>query len=259
MRNIFDFHTHAYPDKVAGKAVEFLNSYYHVDCAGNGTMGDLKRSAAEGGVSHLLVHAVATRPDQVENVNSWIARHIGGNVYGFGTIHPLYENIGRELDRIRSLGLRGLKLHPDFQQFYVDDPMMDPIFGAIEGEMPVLIHAGDRQNDYSSPARIQRVVQRFPRLTVIAAHLGGFSQWDEAMQCLHGKNLYVDTSSSLPFLEKARAIEIIHSYDIEHVLFGTDYPLTRHKEELERFSMLGLTPAQNDLILFDNAARLLRI
>lgn len=259
MQKILDIHTHAYPEKVASKAVDFLNNYYHIDCQGNGTIGDLKKSAAEAGVSHILVHAVATRPDQVENVNTWIGAHIGGNILGFGTIHPQYDHIEEELKRIRSLGLRGLKLHPDFQGFFVDDSSMDRIYSAIEGVMPVLIHAGDKTTDFSSPYRIANVLKKFPKLTIIAAHLGGYSEWMESEKCLIGKNIYIDTSSSIPFIGKDKALQMIKSHGVDKVLFGTDYPLTRHKEELERFLSLDLTPEEQRKIFFDNASKLLHI
>jgi predicted TIM-barrel fold metal-dependent hydrolase len=259
MAKIFDIHTHAYPEKVAGKAVQFLNKYYKLTCQGTGTLDDLKASAKDGGVEYLLVHAVATKPSQVEDVNTWIGSHISPKVFGFGTIHPRYRNIKGELERIRQLGLKGIKLHPDFQAFYANDPSMDIIYQNIRGVMPVLIHAGDENNDYSSPRRIADVVDRYPGLTVIAAHLGGYSQWDESEKYLIGKDLYIDTSSSLMTLPPERAADIIRRHGVEKVLFGTDYPLTRHREELERFYALGLEDWENQLILFDNAKRLLKL
>lgn len=259
MADIIDMHTHAYPEKVAGKAVEFLNQYYHVHCQGTGRMKDLLASAADAGVDYLLIHAVATKPSQVENVNSWIARHLSDRVFGFGSIHPDYPDIPGELERIRSLGLRGVKLHPDFQEFYADSPAMDPVYGRLEGVMPVLFHAGDENNDYSSPRRIANVAERFPGLTVIAAHLGGYSQWEESEKYIIGKNIYIDTSSSLFKLPPERAVEIIRKHGAERVLFGTDYPLTRHREELERFHALGLSEREERLILFENAKKLLKL
>ncbi|HEX3026066.1 MAG TPA: amidohydrolase, partial [Clostridia bacterium] len=128
MQTILDFHTHAYPEKVAGKAVEFLNHYYHVNCEGDGTIGDLTASAKESGVSYLLVHSAATRPDQVENINTFLSQLITPNIFCFGTIHPGYPKIQDEMERLRSRGLRGLKLHPDFQHFYVDTAEMDEVY-----------------------------------------------------------------------------------------------------------------------------------
>lgn len=259
MRNILDFHTHAYPEKVASKSVNFLNKYYKIHCQGNGTIGDLLKSAEAGGVNYLLVHAVATKASQVENVNSWIAGHLSGHVFGFGTIHPDYEKIEKELDRIRALGLRGLKLHPDFQGYYVDDPSMDIVYKNIEGNMPVLIHTGDVNSPYSKPERLAHVLDKYPRLTVISAHLGGYTEWDDAEKYIIGRNCYIDTSSSLWALPKERAVEIIRRHGVDKVLFGTDYPLTHHKEELERFFSLGLTEEENEKILFTNAKRLLKL
>jgi predicted TIM-barrel fold metal-dependent hydrolase len=257
MANIFDFHTHAYPEKVAEKAVEFLNGYYHVECQGDGTMNDLLASADEAGVGYILVHAAATRPAQVESINSWISEQRSERVFGFGTIHPLYENIKEELGRFKSLGLLGIKLHPDFQEFYANDPSMDIVYSTAEGKLPVLIHAGDVHNDFSSPWRIADIVARFPRLTVIAAHLGGYSQWEEAMECLIGKNLYIDTSSAIWGMTREMAVNIIRTHGVEKVLFGTDYPLTHHVDELARFKGLGLEDWEERLILFENAKKLL--
>lgn len=260
MRKIFDFHTHAYPEKVASKSVDFLNSYYKITCQGDGTMDDLLKSAKNGGVGYLLVHAVATKPSQVENVNSWIAEHLQKNVFGFGTIHPDYDgDIKKELERIHSLGLLGLKLHPDFQAYYVDDPSMDIVYSNVEGKMPVLFHVGDENSEFSSPKRLANVLDRFPKLTVIAAHLGGYSQWAEAERYIIGRDCYIDTSSSLWAIPPEKAESLIRRHGVDRVLFGTDYPLTYHREELERFLALDLTEAEKDMILFENAKRLLNL
>lgn len=257
MSDIIDFHTHAYPPKVAGKAVQFLNDYYHIRCQGDGTLENLLDSARSAGVGTVVVHAVATKPSQVEDVNNWIAAHASAHVIGFGTIHPGYAHIPEELRRIRRLGLHGLKLHPDFQHYNANDPSMDAVYENVQGDLPVLLHAGDVNTDFSSPWRIADIVDRFPRLTVIAAHLGGYSEWDEAEKHLIGKRLYIDTSSSIWALPPERVVRIIRRHGVRRVLFGTDYPLTFHKEELARFMALPLTEEERRMILHDNAARLL--
>lgn len=257
---IFDIHTHAYPEKVAGKAVAFLNSYYGIQCEGDGTIGDLKRSAAASGVSGLLVHAVATRPDQVENVNTWIGGEIGGTVYGFGTIHPGYANVEKEIARIQTLGLKGIKLHPDFQHYYADSPEMDKIYEIAESAgLPVLIHAGDRNTDFSSPRRIANIKKRFPRIVIVAANLGGYSEWDEAVDNIIGRDIYIDTSSSLWALGPEKALRIIRAHDIDKILFGTDYPLTKHAGEIRRFESMCLSDAEKEKIYSANAKKLLGI
>jgi hypothetical protein len=164
-----------------------------------------------------------------------------------------------ELSRVRSLGLLGLKLHPDFQGYFVDDSSMDIVYSTIEGIMPVLIHAGDQNCEFSSPKRLANVLNRYLKLTVIAAHLGGYSRWDEAEHYIIGRNCYIDTSSSLWALPPEKAVDIIRRHGVDRVLFGTDYPLVRHTEELKRFYTLGLTEEENSKILFENAKRLLKL
>jgi predicted TIM-barrel fold metal-dependent hydrolase len=259
MQNVLDFHTHAYPGKLAERAVEFLNNYYHLTCEGLGTIEDLKQSAKEMNINYILVHAVATKPTQVENVNSWIALQTSDNIIGFGTIHPYYKHIEAELDRIKELGLRGIKLHPDFQSFDIDDPMMDVVYKKLEGNLPILFHIGDRNSDSSSPKRLAKVIEKFPQLTVIAAHLGGYHVWDQGLRFLAGKNVYVDTSSSLSFMKHEMALQIIRTFGIEHTLFGTDYPLVKHKSELNIFNSIGLSESEKQLILFENAKKLLKL
>jgi hypothetical protein len=175
---------------------------------------------------------------------------------GLGTMHPDLDNIDSEIDRIISMGLRGIKLHPDFQEFNIDDESMMPIYGAAAGKLPILIHMGDEVKTSSRPKRLARVLDLFPDLTVIAAHLGGYQMWDESLEYLAGRNVYFDTSSSLFCLDKEKAVEIIRRHGVEKVLFGTDYPMWTHEDELERFDNLGLSEDERRLILYKNACDL---
>ena len=133
------------------------------------------------------------------------------------------------------------------------------MIGAVAGRLPLLIHTGDYRYDNSGPERMNRVLDLFPNLVAVCAHLGGYSEWERAAASpLPGrKNVYVDTSSSLYALSPARAAEIIRSYGVEHVLVGTDYPMWEPSEELDRFFRLPLTEEEQELILHKNAERLL--
>ncbi len=162
-----------------------------------------------------------------------------------------------EIERIIALGLKGIKLHPDFQGFNADDPKMDKIYSLIENRLPVLIHCGDAILDNSSPRRIANVLDRFPRLTIIAAHLGGHSKWQESMECLVGRNLYMDTSSAVRFMDLDLAEKIIKEHGTKRIVFGTDYPIVYHGEELEVFDRLDLSETEREDILYNNAAEIL--
>lgn len=259
MLRIIDIHAHAFPESIARKAVDNIGCHYGIEMAGNGLLSDLMASARRCGVDYVVFHATATRPGQVRSVNDWIIENSGGMMIGFGTIHPDFEEPEAEIERIISAGLRGIKLHPDFQGFDADSPKMDRIYRCIGSRIPILMHAGDERLDHASPRRIANVLEKFPELKIIAAHLGGHRRWDEAEEFLVGRNLWLDTSSALAFMEPVRAVEIIRKHGIKRVLFGTDYPITYHDREIELFSRLDLEEEEREAILWKNAAALLGI
>lgn len=256
---IIDVHTHFFPDAIAKRAVDNLGNYYSYKMHGNGTFDDLLHSAQEAGVSKLVVHSTALKPEQVEVINNSTASRISENVAGFGTLHRDYTGgFEKEVKRIKSLGLRGIKLHPDFQKFNIDDKKMYPVYEIISSEkLPVLFHVGDENCDFSSPKRLSSVIRDFPSLIIIAAHLGGYSLWDEAQEYVLGKNVYIDTSSCFRKISYAKIRSLIRLHDIDKVMFGTDYPIERHKYCLDEFYKLELTDDETEKILFTNANRLI--
>ena len=262
MQKIIDFHTHAFPKVLASKAVNNIGSHYSIPMSGTGKIEDLIKSAQKADITYLVLPSTATRPNQVQNINNWIAKQVRfseGRIIGFGTLHPDMDGIEKEFNRIISLGLRGVKLHPDFQGFKADAPELDKIYSLLENRLPLLIHAGDANLDNSSPERIARILDRFPKLTLIAAHLGGYMQWREAMEYLAGKNLYLDTSSTLHYMDTEFAMQIIKTHGAKRIVFGTDYPAVLHTDELERFMALKLSRQERQDILYNNAARILNI
>lgn len=257
--DIIDMHTHIFPDKVASKAVKAIGDYYGVQMCRPGTVDDLIQSGSSIGVSKLIVHSSATTVQQIRPINEYIysiqAAH--PELIGFATLHPDMSDVAGEVDYITAHGLRGIKLHPDFQRFAIDEDNMMPVYKEIEGKLPVLIHMGDEKSDLSSPLRLARILDSFPDLVVIAAHFGGYQMWDLSWEHLIGRRLYMDTSSSLAFLKPTRAIEMIRRHGVEKMLFGSDYPMWDHYEELQRFLQLELTEDERKAILHDNAQRLL--
>lgn len=251
---ILDFHAHAYPERIAPLSAANIRRHYHLEVHGTGLIDDLKARAAEAGVDYLVILAVAAKPGQGVTVNNWLAEHTGEHVIGFGGLHPHCKHLREEMDRVLTLGFRGIKLHPDFQHVAADDPAYDPIYDfAAQTHLPVLVHAGDVFTPYSSPARVAKMLARFPNVTVIVPHLGGYSEWDESERHIIGKNCYIDTSSALWALPPEKARELIRRHGVERVLFGTDYPIRTQAEELALLRGLGLTDEEERLILFENA------
>lgn len=259
---IVDFHAHIYPAKIAEKASHTIGDFYHVLMKYNGSPEALLSSGRKIGVKYYIVHSTATVAHQVESINNYIIEEVAQHpqFVGFGTIHPDYADFEKELKRIKANGLHGVKLHPDFQKFAVDTPEMDDVYEVLASmNIPVLIHAGDSRYDFSGPKRISNLLQKHPTLTVIAAHFGGYTQWDDSMKYLVGKKVYFDTSSTLWKLPIEQAMKMIRSHGVEKFLFGSDYPMWDHTEELKRFNQLTLTDKERSMILHENAYRLLGI
>ncbi|MBE6655837.1 MAG: amidohydrolase [Ruminococcaceae bacterium] len=255
-----DCHCHIYPEAIAARAVAGTGKFYDLPLVYGGTLSDLISVHDGVKISGGVIFSVATTPRQAESINRFIAEtaaESGGRFIGLGTVHPDSETIEEDIENIIALGLRGVKLHPDIQKFRVDAPKCLKIYELCEGRLPVLLHAGDHRYDFSNPRRLSSVLSVFPSLTVIGAHFGGWSVWEEAVALLTSyKNFYVDTSSSLYALSPERATEIIRAYGKERVLFATDYPMWRMDEELARFDSLALTEEEKACILYKNAERL---
>lgn len=257
---IIDFHAHIYPAKIAEKASDTIGQFYNIQMKYKGSPESLLESGSRIGVDRYIVHSTATAPHQVESINNYIIGEVESHpeFIGFGTIHPEYENYENELIRIYSAGLVGIKLHPDFQKFPIDLREMDDIYEVIAGlKMPILVHAGDYRYDYSGPKRIAHVLEKHPTLKVVAAHFGGYTQWEDSEKYLVGKNVWFDTSSSLWKLTPDEAMRMIRNHGVEKMLFGVDYPMWDHQEELERFNRLPLTQEEREAILYKNAIDLL--
>lgn len=254
-------HNHIFPEKIALKATISIGEFYGIEMTScEGTSENLISDGKPYGVVKYLVCSTATKPEQVQSINNFIFEETVKHpeFFGLGSLHPLMENVEDEVDRIISLGLKGIKLHPDFQQFNIDDPIAFPLYKAINGRLPILIHMGDNRYDYSKPYRLANILDRFPNLIFIAAHLGGYTAWDEALDTYIGNpSVYLDTSSSLTFMPPEKAVKIIRTHGVDRVFFGTDFPMWQHKYELDLLYKLGLEEDELDKILYGNAEKFL--
>ncbi len=255
---IIDAHTHIYPEKIAEKATEAISEFYQIPMCHFGSSEVLLESGRQIGVEKYLVCSAATVPQQVPIINDFILRECAKHpeFLGFGTVHPDYEDMDGELRRIKALGLRGVKLHPDFQQFYIDDGAALPMFKAIrDNDMFVLVHLGDDKRPYSDPKRMAFVIDEVPGLKVIGAHFGSYGVWWDNLETYRPGTIVFDISSSLFLLDKKTAYQFFDRYGIGSFFWGTDFPMWDHREELERFFALGLSEEENRMILYDNFAR----
>lgn len=258
---IIDSHAHIFPHKLAKKAVDSIGDFYGLSMdTEEGTVETLLADGGKNGIVKYVVHSTATVPGQVQAINDFIHSQLlqYPQLIGYGTLHPQMENPKAEMDRIEKMGFKGVKLHPDFQEFAADSPQMFEIYELLSGRFPVLFHAGDKRYPYSSPHRIAAVAKRFPELTVIAAHFGGYSEWDCVSVYDGLANVYFDTSSALAFLSKEEAVRLVRHFGADKFLFGSDFPMWAYEPELERMAALGLTTEEYELIFYKNIQKLLK-
>ena len=258
-----DAHCHIYPQKIAALAVDHTNHFYNERSTGAGTVEDLLY-AEQSDLDFFVVQSVATTPKQVDSINRFIAQEVSlhpDKLIGLGTMHPDSTDMELQLDQAMALGLKGIKLHPDMQQFPINDPRCYPLYAMCqERGLVLLLHTGDKRYNFSNPEQLIPVLKDFPRLTVIGAHLGGWSIWDTAWKSLRDfPNLCVDCSSSFHYLTPEAAREAILAYGTHRVLFGTDYPMWHAKPEIDYLLGLGLSQQDYRQIFAEIAIRVFGI
>ncbi len=253
---VVDAHAHIFPDKIAERATEGISEFYNLPMSHQGSMGQLLESGDRAGMDGYLVCSTATHPAQAEAINAFISAICEQypQCIGFAALHPESPILEEEFKKIQSASFKGIKLHPDFQSFNIDDPQAYPMYEMIQSAgFPILMHMGDPHRTFSTPQRMAKVLRDFPRLRVIAAHLGGYRRWEETAEVLKPSDrLRLDTSSCLGFMEPEDAARFIRKHGAENCFFGVDFPMWDHTEELERFFRLNLTDAENRGILAEN-------
>lgn len=259
--DVIDSHCHIYPEKIASRAVQAVGDFYSIEMdVLDGTTRGLSASIKDTPITRCIVHSVATRADQVESINDFIAAECKKDprLCGFMTLHQDYPDMEAEINRAISLGLRGIKLHPDTQQVNMDDPRLMPIYEiASSREIPMIIHCGDYRYDYSHPRRMLHILQSFPNLVVDAAHFGGWSIFDLAVEYLEHERCFMDMSSSIALLGMRRIEELCRIHGTKRILFGSDFPMWNPARELELFTTANFSDEELQDMLCNNALRFL--
>ncbi|PKB82767.1 MAG: hypothetical protein BZY88_03740 [SAR202 cluster bacterium Io17-Chloro-G9] len=259
-----DVHTHVWPERIAEITLEAMARDTGIEAVSGNTVSALKAHMAESGVDKSVVLGFTERPDQVSRANDWLISIQDDMIVPFGAIHPELENKADEVSRLRQAGIKGIKLHPVINRFYPDDPKMFPVYEELGEDMVLEIHTGRLPNSkpgdpvYAAPERVMNVVRRFPRLKVIALHLGGFYMLDEAERDLLGhENVFIDTTwpPSLREVAADTMNAIINKHGSHRVCFGTDYPLASQAADAEYIQSLGVSDGGVEGILGENARR----
>ncbi|MDD3620245.1 MAG: amidohydrolase family protein [Desulfobulbaceae bacterium] len=262
MNGVIDFHTHAFPDDLAARAIAHLEKEGNVKACLNGTVTDLLRSMDRAGIEKSVICSIATRPQQFNSILEWSKSIRSDRLVPLPSIHPLSENPAGELRIIAGEGFPGIKMHPYYQDFALDAEEMAPIYEAlIDNNLMVVMHTGFDiafpRIPLCDPARIIKVLDDFPGLKMITTHLGAWDHWDEARRLLIGRPVYMELSYALDFLDADTARQMIISHPPEYLLFGSDSPWSDQENTLRLLRRLELDPVLFRNIVRDNGKRLL--
>ncbi|NLO36902.1 MAG: amidohydrolase family protein [Clostridiaceae bacterium] len=260
-----DCHTHLFPDPLAPTALARLRQ-------GSGGLKAWSDATVRGqtdvmarcGLEAAWVLNIATTPRQQRSVNDFAASVNSPTLIAFGSVHPQAPDACDELERMAALGLRGLKLHPYFQQFAIDDPRMKPIYrkAAALGLVTVFhvgYDIGFSDSRQAAPRALAAMLDCFGSAPVVAAHLGGSLCWQESIRYLAGQPVYLDTAFCAGRIPLPEACRLISRHGTGHLLFGSDLPWSDPLQELDFVGSLGLDASERQAVLSGNARRLLPV
>lgn len=257
-----DTHSHIYPDAISQKATRSTCRFYNVTTDHSGTASELLRLDKEVGIVRSVLLPVSVNPVHTESINNFTLRECEEHpeLVPFATMHAANEDMEEQAEKFVERGFKGVKIHPDMQQFNIDDERMFPLYDIIAGKIPLTVHSGDPRYTYSHPERIRRILHEFPRLTVIAAHMGAWSMQKEALPLLKNEErCFTDTSSALSDMTADAAMMYINAYGVERVMYGSDYPIEDPAYNAFLVERLPISDGDKEKIAHLNAERIIGI
>jgi predicted TIM-barrel fold metal-dependent hydrolase len=261
-----DFHTHAFPDHLAQRAMKIL-----IEASGNipaytdGTIGGTENKMRACGVDKFVVLNIATNAKQQTNVNNFAINNNGKNCIMFGSVYPFAPDALSELDRIKAAGLKGVKMHSEYQDFFADDERVFPIYDKIRELGLILVFHGGTDIGYlnspvkCSPQAVRKVADNFKGLKLVTAHLGGFRETESTLKLLCGRDIYLDTSVADVFFTRENAEKLINAHGEDYLIFGSDCPWGDPGKAIKFIDSLKIASSKKEAIFYKNAEFLLNI
>lgn len=262
---MIDFHTHIFPQKIAGKTLEFLSGRCHTSPHTDGMADGLRRSAYEAGIELSVALPVVTKPSQFESINRFAQQFRGEDkILSFGGIHPDTADCKGELRQLKEMGFQGIKLHPDYQGTFFNDIKYKRIIDfASELGLIISVHAGFDPGYpecvHCTPEMAREVIEEVRPEKMVLAHMGGFQRWDGVERELVGLPVWFDTAVVFGQIPDEQFIRICRNHGTDKILFATDSPWSGQKESVAYFENMDMTAEEKQLIFTENAKKLLTL
>ncbi len=262
---IIDFHTHIFHEKVVEKAVSQISEFAKISVFSDGTLQGLEKSMRESGVDISVICNIATNKEQTLSLFEWCNTFKLDKIIPLMSMHPENENKPALVKMFKEKGYKGFKMHPYYQNFYIDDKKMYEFYEAIiDSGMFIIFHAGKdistKPPFHVTPERLLKLINDLPELKIVAAHMGGYQMYNEVEEYLFGKDIYFDTSYNLDKLPENLLKKYFSKHPIERFLFATDSPWCDQKGFVEFFkSIKFLNDDTKEKIFYENAKTLLKL
>lgn len=260
---IIDTHIHAYTDSIAERVIAKLTATADCPCYTDGTISGARALLEKNGIDYGVLLPIATKPAQQTTINNWAKEVNYGSIISFGTVHPFAEDALDELDRIKALGLKGVKLHHDYQGVYIFDEHCRKIYKRCEElGLPVVAHMGydpvSPLVHHAMPYDLIEISEQYPKLRFIGAHMGGNYAWEHVLKYAAGlPGLYFDTAFVAKDIDRKVFAEIVKKHGADRILFASDLPWSDPREEIALVEELDISDSDKDKIFYKNAAELL--
>ena len=261
---MIDFHTHIFPEKIADRTIAHLSEICHMTPYTSVKEEVLLHSMEEAGITRSIILPVATAPRQFDSIHRYALQFMEGNLISLGSIHPDCEDYKEKLRWIKENNLKGIKLHPDYQDTYFNDIKYKRILSyASELDLIIVTHAGkdpvSPKDVHCTPKMIEEVLNEVAPKNLVLAHMGGNEMFDEVEQLLVGRDVYLDTSYVLDKMDSWQFLRMVRNHGADKVLFGTDSPWGGQKKFVETFYQIPLTKEERELISSKNVIQLLKM
>jgi hypothetical protein len=261
MNGIIDFHTHSFPDDLSERVIKMLEDEGGVKAHLDGKVSSLLSSMDKCGIEKSVICNIATKPSQFDPILQFCKECRSERIIPFPSLHPYDPDFKERIVTIKRAGFKGIKFHPYYQNFSIDEERLFPVYEKISDENLILVmHTGFdfafARTRIADPEKVLAILQTFPALTLITTHLGAWADWEEVERCLFGKQIYMEISFSLEFLD-GTVRKIISHHPTDYILFGTDSPWTDQQKTLSLFRELNLGEQKEEMILRKNALKLL--
>jgi len=260
---IIDFHTHAFPDTIAEKAIPSLEQVGNITAHTKGTISSLLASMDLAGIDRSVICSIATKPEQFEAILNWSHQISSERLIPLPSIHPDDPHCVERVYTVQQEGFAGIKMHPYYQNYSLNEERLNPLYEALSDTgLMLVIHCGYDiaypRIRCADPAGVLSLHNRFPKLRLISTHFGGWDIWDEVEEILIGKEIYMEISFALHYLKKEQVIRMLNNHPPEYLLFGSDSPWVDQTEYITKLKALPLSDKLLFGILGENATRLLQ-